>query len=67
MTQRRALQSTLQRLRGASATVKELIVDRVEQGDVTSQELVDVFWQLKDAEQALATIVRRGDTGKRAG
>lgn len=67
LTPRRALQSTLQRVRGASATVKRLIVDRFEQGDGTGQDLVDVFWQLKDTEQALARIARRCSEGRRAG
>lgn len=67
VTQRRALRSALQRLRGVSATIKGVIVDRVEQGGAVSQELIDLFWQLKDVEQSLSTVALQGRDERQAG
>jgi len=67
VTQRRALQSALQRLRGVLASVKGLIIDRVEQGGAVSQELIDLFWQLKDVEQSLSTLALQARDGRQAG
>lgn len=67
MTQHRALRSALQRLCGVSATIKGLIVDRVGEGSAVSQELIDLFWQLKDVEQSLKAVALQGGDERQAG
>lgn len=67
LTGRQSLTGALKRLRGASASIKGLIIDRFEQGDTVPQDLIDIFWQIKEVEQSLVSVVQQGRQQRRAG